>query len=33
MMSVQFTSSLYVHITFATDTEAEKLCFAQLLQC
>ena len=26
-------SPLYVYITLATDTEAESLCFAQLLQC
>ena len=29
----KFTSPLYIHITFATDTEAESPCFAQLLQC
>ena len=29
----KFTSSLYIHITFATDAEAESPCFAQLLQC
>ena len=29
----EFTSLLYVYITLATDTEAESLCFAQLLQC
>ena len=29
----EFTSPLYVHITFATDTEAESTCFAKLLQC
>ena len=28
----EFTSLLYVHITLAKDTEAEALCFAQLLQ-
>ena len=29
----EFTSYLYVHITLATDTEAESLCFAEVLQC
>ena len=29
----EFTSLLYIHITTATDTEAESPCFAQLLQC
>ena len=28
-----FISPLYIHITLATDTEAESPCFAQLLQC
>ena len=28
---VEFTSLLYIHITFTTD--AESPCFAQLLQC
>ena len=27
----EFTSPWYVHITFATDTEAESSCFPQLL--
>ena len=30
-LEVEFTSLLYVHITVATDTEAELPCFAQLL--
>ena len=29
----EFTSPLYIHITRATDTEAESPCFAQLPQC
>ena len=29
----EFTSPLYVHITLATDSEAESPYFAQLLQC
>ena len=29
----KFTSLLYFHITLATDTEAESLWFATLLQC
>ena len=32
-LEAEFTSHLYVHITLATDTEAESPCFAQLLQC
>ena len=27
----EFTSPLYVHIAFATDTEAPSLCLAQLI--
>ena len=30
-LEAQLTSSLQVHITFARNTEAESLCFAQLL--
>ena len=29
----EFTSPLCVHITLATDTEAESPCLAQLIQC
>ena len=29
----EFKRPLYVHITLATDTEAEAPCFTQLLQC
>ena len=29
----EFISLLYVHITFATETEAESTWFAQLIQC
>ena len=29
----EFTSPSYVHITLATDTEAESPYFAQMLQC
>ena len=29
----EFTSPLYVHITLATNTEAESPCFKQTLQC
>ena len=29
---VDFTFFLYVHVVFATDTEAESLCFVQLPQ-
>ena len=32
-LEAEFKSLLYVHITLATDTEAEAPCFAQLLQC
>ena len=28
----EFTSPLYVHITFATDNKAESQCFKELLQ-
>ena len=31
-LEAEFTSPLYVRIIFATDTELELLCFAELLQ-
>ena len=30
-LELKFTSPLFVHITFATNTEVESPCFAQLL--
>ena len=32
-LEAEFKSFLYVHITLATETEAESSCFVQLLQC
>ena len=31
-LEVEFSSPLYVHITLATDTEAESPCYVKLLQ-